>query len=544
MKVRVSGNAGCRDMELPVEDAELAWLAERIGGGSGNLWCTLKKAWGERNPLRRLTGQEINMDELNFFAKRLDSFTAYERSVLEAYAYEQGTETMKDLINLTYSMKGLSLITDFSDAQQVGKRLYMDENTAVSEEESRHINFAEYGEKALAEGECRILPYGVLVVHGFEMQQIYNGRTFPEYLYDADKTVAVLEMKNKAGDRDYLYMPTDLSGVSMMKGRLKILDLRECSVEGIHNVRLPESLVPKPGKLGCAEELAYFNEMCQNVCRFDEEKMKRLAMAAEFVGAKKYTDITYVAKCLNEFDITPSVHNDEEYGKFLVTQSGLFEVDDLLLPHIDYAGFAADRRSGTLEESGYVPGGFVGVEKGIQEFLGYKGEFAELLEKDGDCYEMFCLYSPLKGMLTAGEEEDELCQDALVQYRDEISAAIKEDECIGMNTKGLMHYFDSDREVAAKVASAWPDVCEIDGELYGVLICETKEALTERDIRVLKDYWTGQAGDGWGESFEQQPIRVEDGEICVSFWNAGKSWKVMTAQELGIRQDETMEMLL
>ena len=179
-------------------------------------------------------------------------------------------EEIKDLINLTYSMKGLSLITDFSDAQQVGKRLYMDENTAVSEEESKHINFAEYGEKALAEGGCRILPYGVLVVHGFEMQQIYNGRTFHEYLYDADKTVAVLEMKNKAGDRDYLYMPTDLSGVNMMKERLKILDLRECSVEDIHNVRLPESLVPKPGKLGCAEELAYFNEMCKNVCLFDE----------------------------------------------------------------------------------------------------------------------------------------------------------------------------------------------------------------------------------------------------------------------------------
>ena len=140
---------------------------------------------------------------------------------------------MKDLINLTYSMKGLSLITDFSDAQQVGKRLYMDENIAVSEEESRHINFTEYGEKALAEGECRILPCGVLVVHGFEMQQIYNGRTFPEYLYDADKTVAILEMKNKAGDRDYLYMPTDLFSVNMMKERLKILDLRECSVASI-----------------------------------------------------------------------------------------------------------------------------------------------------------------------------------------------------------------------------------------------------------------------------------------------------------------------
>ena len=45
---------------------------------------------------------------------------------------------------------------------------------------------------------------------------------------------------------------------------------------------------------------------------------------------------------------------------------------------------------------------------------------------------------------------------------------------------------------------------EVEGELYGVLICEITEYLTEREICVLKDYWTGQMSDGWGEGFEQQ----------------------------------------
>lgn len=53
------------------------------------------------------------------------------------------------------------------------------------------------------------------------------------------------------------------------------------------------------------------------------------------------------------------MHNDEEYGKFLVTESGLFNVDELLLPHINYASFAADKKEGTLVASGYVEGGFV-----------------------------------------------------------------------------------------------------------------------------------------------------------------------------------------
>ena len=44
-------------MELPVEDAELAWLVERISGGSGHLWCTLEKAWGNGIPFSSLQGR-------------------------------------------------------------------------------------------------------------------------------------------------------------------------------------------------------------------------------------------------------------------------------------------------------------------------------------------------------------------------------------------------------------------------------------------------------------------------------------------------------
>ncbi len=543
MKVRISGNGGHRDINLPLKDAELAWLIKRVGDGTDNLWCRLEKTWGERNPLQELAGQTVNMDEVNFFAKRMESFTAYEQGVLELYAQEQGLKTMKDLINLTYSMKGLSLITDFSDGREVGKRLYMDEHLGISEEESRQTDFEAYGKKVLAEGNCRILPCGVFVMQGFKMQEVYNGRTFPEYIYDADQTVAVLKIKNKEGNRDYLYLPADIYSVNMMKERLRVQDLWECSVEEVHNLRLPESLVPEPEKLRCAEELTFFNEMCHQVNRFDAGKMERLAMAVELVGAEAYTDVTYIAKNLNEFEIVPSIHNDEEYGEFLVTKSGIFEVDDLLLPHIDYAGVAADKRNGTLAVSGYVSGGFVGTQRETHEYLQYKGEFASPLEKDADCYQKFCLYSPLTGGLVVdGEDAGNLYRSDLMPYAEEIERAVCEDECVTEEVRGLMHYFDCDREVAAKVASAWPSVKEVEGELYGVLICEIAEPLTEREIGVLKDYWTGQMSDGWGEGFEQQPIRIEEGELYVSFWSSEDFWKVMTAEELGIEQEQEMEM--
>ena len=35
----------------------------------------------------------------------------------------------------------------------------------------------------------------------------------------------------------------------------------------------------------------------------------------------------------------------------------------------------------------------------------------------------------------------------------------------------------------------------------------------------MKDWITGQNSDGFGESLEQIPIKVEEGELYVSFWN-------------------------
>ena len=76
--------------------------------------------------------------------------------------------------------------------------------------------------------------------------------------------------------------------------------------------------------------------MCQTVSRFDEAKMDRLAMAVGFVGTSEFTDITYIAKHLDEFEIHPKIHTDKEYGEFLIKEAGMFEIDELLLPQDVY----------------------------------------------------------------------------------------------------------------------------------------------------------------------------------------------------------------
>lgn len=528
MKITIL-NGGHRSIELPLSDEELNFQMRQMGIRETIPKGKLVKVSEKDNPLQKLEGQFLNMDEVNFFARRMEHLTEYERKVLAVYSNDCDVSTITDLINLTFSMKGLSLLTDFSDASQVGVRLYTDEFSEIPEEQ---MNFTEFAKNALKESNVKVLPYGVLVDHGFELLEVYNGKTFPKFIV-SEETVVVVEVQNTTGDREYLYLPTDICSMDKVKERLQVREYREMKVAEVKNLRLPDTLVPIPEDINEIQQLTLFNEMCRKVRRFQEAELKQLAAAVQFTGLINFSNVAYIATHLNEFEINPTVHNDEEYGKYLITESGLFEVDELLLPHINYAAFGADKKAGTFEVSGYVDDGFVGVTRPIEEYSQYKGEFADPLEITEEGLEKFCLFSPLIANLNMrGIAEGELYGSDLVQYLEIIEEAIEREECEGEEARGLMHYFDESKEVAAKVVSAHPKVADVDGELYGVLECKIREPLTEEEIKILKDFWTGQMSDGWGEGFEQQPLTVEDGEIYISFWSRKSFWSVMTEREL------------
>lgn len=538
MKIRAKNGGQTVDITLPATDMDMQYCMKCIGIEDIVPVCCISEVWDEPSYFGFLKDQTVSMDELNFLARRLDGMTEYEKRVVGVYSSETGIREMKQLINLTYSLQGLSLLTDLTDGNRVGLRLYLDRHLAISEEEKSKMDFNAYAQKIFSEGKCKFLPHGILVDQGFQMEEVYNGKTFPEYIDRPDETVSVLSLENEAGDKEYLYLPTDISAMDKVKKRLNIAAFAEGIVNGIENIRLPESILPSPEDMcmslqGDVQKLTLFNEMCQTVSCFDEAKMDRLAMAAGFVGTSEFTDITYIAKHLDEFEIHPQIHTDKEYGEFLVKEAGIFEIDELLLPYIDYAGVARDKRQAAMADSGFIPEGFVGTQRAIHEYQEYQGEFADPLEKNGIPCEMFCLYNSLIGMMDQnGEKQETLYRSELADYEEQIQKAILKERHVEEEPRGLMHYFDGNRQVAAKVISAFPKVQNIRGELFGVLECSICQPLTQNEIYELKNYWDGQMSDGWGEGFEQRPIYTQEGELYVSFWTQERHWGAMTEEEL------------
>jgi len=142
------------------------------------------------------------------------------------------------------------------------------------------------------------------------------------------------------------------------------------------------------------------------------------------------------------------------------------------------------------------------------------------------------------GECGAGDLPEELSPSEAVYYMDEILSAIEKEKLPSEGDRGLMVYFYDDQELSQKIYSFHPTVEEWNGKLWGVMVAEVYGELIEAETAKLLGFAVGQLSDGWGEGFEQRPIKTNDGEIFVSFWNS-EDFFIKPEQELkqGVEQN-------
>ena len=189
---------------------------------------SLDSAWPVLN---RLVSTKVNLDELDYLAKRLDSFTVGEFSQFQAMVEKLHLTSMKDLINLTFCCQQATVITDFTNLKEVGRDHYMNiHGGCASMEELEQLDGVETAVLLIEDNEGTITRYGVVYDNGMQLSQLYDGKHLPCYHYEADMTAVGISSRwepENSRNVTWIYLPASKGQIERAMQRSGIADPKD-----------------------------------------------------------------------------------------------------------------------------------------------------------------------------------------------------------------------------------------------------------------------------------------------------------------------------
>jgi hypothetical protein len=298
-----------------------------------------------------------NIDELDYLAKRLDSFDKYEKTQFQGMAFRLDLHGIDEFINLSFCCQEATVVTDFNDLETLGRRHYLTMNGGcASTEELSKVDGEAVARQLLDQQAGRVTPYGVAYNNNFEMTQLYNGHSFPQYRYE--DCLMEVEMSSRYAPPDspaaYLYLPVSQTQIERTMLRAGINNYGDLCLRFLES-SLPEEI---DATLNFENEnLSALNEMCRAAEQLSPADREKLGAVVSFAKPEQAGEIANLAKNLEQFDYVPKVRTPEEYGKHMIMESGHFEYDENLVGYIDFARYGAERmeqEQGQFVDRGYV----------------------------------------------------------------------------------------------------------------------------------------------------------------------------------------------
>ena len=320
--------------------------------------CRVEKIDSFYTVLKRTEMLTVNVEELNYLAKRLDGFDAGEAAQFQAMVHNLELFELKDLINLTFCCQQATAITDFSDLAAVGRDHYMNlHGGCVKTEELDALDGEETARRLIESGSGTITPYGVVYDNGMKLEQIYDGRFFPCYYYEPNAITIAVTSKAEPEDTEHitwLYLPMVQEEIDRALLRGGITDPADV------RLRLEDSQLPNEVDvlldMEC-ENLSDLNALAQAADSLSDSDMNKLGAVVMLAEPKSAAQIKNLAESLDLFDFAPGAHTPQEYGKYMIQQSGRFEYDENLDAFYDYEKYGTERMNeedGMFTDRGYV----------------------------------------------------------------------------------------------------------------------------------------------------------------------------------------------
>ena len=330
--------------------------------------CKVEKIDSFYTVLKHTEMLTVNAEELNYLAKRLDSFDTGEAAQFQAMAHKLELFQLKDLINLTFCCQQATVITDFSDLAAVGRDHYMNlHGGSESVDELNALDGEETARQLIENGGGTVTPYGVVYDNGMKLEQVYDGWFFPCYYYEPNAITVAVISKAEPEDTEHitwLFLPMEQEEIDRALQRAGIADPADARLWLEDTQLMDEVDVLLDMERETLSDLNELAEATDGLSKADMEKLGAVVMLAE---PKSAAQIKNLAESLDLFDLAPGVHTPQDYGKYMIQQSGRFEYDENLDAFYDYEKYGTERMNeedGMFTDRGYIAyKGYISMEE-------------------------------------------------------------------------------------------------------------------------------------------------------------------------------------
>ena len=320
--------------------------------------CQVQEINSFYSVLKRTEMLTVNVEEMNYLAKRLESFDTGEAAQFQAMAHKLELFKLNDLINLTFCCQQATVITDFSDLAVIGRDHYMNLHSGSARvDEMEALDGEETARRLIENGNGTITPYGVVYDNGMKLERAYDGQFFPCYYYEPNAITVAVIAKSEPEDTEHitwLYLP-------MMQEEIN-RNLRRAGITNPSDVRLRLENTQLSDEVDVLldmeqESLVDLNVLAQAAEALSSDAIKKLGAVVTLAKPQNAEQVKNLVENLDLFDFALGAHTPEEYGKYMIQQSGHFDYDENLDEFYDYEGYALQRMNeedGMFTDRGYI----------------------------------------------------------------------------------------------------------------------------------------------------------------------------------------------
>ena len=307
--------------------------------------------------LERLIGTMANVDELDWLGKQLESFDRYELLQFNAAVERFGLSAADELIDLSFCARDVTVISDFSDLERVGRKHYLTVHGGCVSEELENLDGKETALALISGQPGYVTRYGVVYDNGIKLEQAYDRKHLPPIWMAANR---ILELKLRVTGEDD---PKKQEWVQLPTSQIKLE--RAMLRAGIPSCGEMQMLVSDsrfPDEVDCALDVEHgslfeLNRLCQICSNFKEQDFVKLGAVCQMAKPECAANLLQLAENLDQFDFAPGVHTPEEYGRYMIQKSGHFEYDENLDEFYNYGDYGVQRmlqEDGVFVDRGYV----------------------------------------------------------------------------------------------------------------------------------------------------------------------------------------------